>query len=486
MVGATDAGCCASPPSSLYVNDNFTASTCSIASSSTSIPDERRGDSSLQSTSMNNHPLACATMPTPTAVKSSMHDYHYRHPSMQDGDDHDATFPTHQIISTAASPSSNLKTTGLEDSDYYYAYYSKRYGVDGSSSSSIATQQRHYENREESEMTMVAAAVVDSIELGMGVVQSLTNENEDENHEMIEYLPRTAALLLSALQDTISKKVQKRRLNIDDTDNGDRNANQDASLFENLLLHLPEASDTIVAHSGKTVKFGASSDVSNNLHPPPMTLKQMEANEREADALLESIIHMDDMYSPGSRSREDCIQGGFAAASPAAGGCGETATFFDDDTHDDDSDDEGSIRGDIARLTRSITHLQRDLESADFSFLDDMYNDEFSSAVSDNLIDHHRNGSGNDKLGRFRRWLSRSSIVEQKLLHTLVGGAHTSMSNSIGWNYADNLVLLVLKLTLLVVMILMLLRISSLFDGASSIDDQGQLADMVEWWLFQR
>ena len=94
--------------------------------------------------------------------------------------------------------------------------------------------------------------------------------------------------------------------------------------------------------------------------------------------------------------------------------------------------------------------------------------------------------SKKEKLGRFRRWLSHSSIAEQKLLHTLVGGAPTSMSNSIGGSYADNLILLVLKLILLVVMILMLLRISSLFDGASSIDDQGQLADMVEWWLFQR
>ncbi len=421
--------------------------------------------------------------PTPTAVKQSMHDYHYRNPPLQDDNDHDdilvetnSTFPTHQIISTAASPSSNLKTTGLEESDYYYAYYSKRYGIAGSSSSSIAVQQR---DSEDSEMTLVPAAVVDSIELGRGLMQSLTNEIDDENHATIEYLPRTAAMLLSALQNTISTKVQKIRLGIADMDifnDEDKNSNHDASLFENLLLHLPEVSDAIVAKSGKSVMFSSSSDISNHLHPPPMALEQMEANEREADALLDSIIHMDDMHSQRQW---------FAAASPAAGGSKAT-TFFDDDTNDDDSDDEGSIRGDIARLTRSITHLQRDLESADFSFLDDIYNDEFSNDVSDNLIDHRRNGFWNDKLGRFRRWLSHSSIAEQKLLHTLVGGAPTSMSNSIGGSYADNLILLVLKLILLVVMILMLLRISSLFDGASSIDDQGQLADMVEWWLFQR
>ncbi len=164
----------------------------------------------------------------------------------------------------------------------------------------------------------------------------------------------------------------------------------------------------------------------------------------------------------------DFIRGGFTATFAAAAGNDSNA-----------SDDEDSIQGDIARLTRSITYLQQDLESADYSFLDDFYNDE--------LTDHPLNRCWNDKLMGLKMWLSRSSIVEQKLLHAF---APTPRPDLIDGRDSDNPLLffsLSLKLTLLVVMVLlMLLKISSFVDGGSNIDHQGQLADIVGWWLFQR
>ena len=97
--------------------------------------------------------------------------------SMESKDENEATippttlFPTQQtfISTTVSSPSSNLKTTGLEESDYY-AYYSKRYGnaaAGGSISSiSIANHQENEGHRIEKEMTIISAVVADSIELG--------------------------------------------------------------------------------------------------------------------------------------------------------------------------------------------------------------------------------------------------------------------------------------------------------------------------------
>jgi hypothetical protein len=118
------------------------------------------------------------------------------------------------------------------------------------------------------------------------------------------------------------------------------------------------------------------------------------------------------------------------------------------------------------------------LESADYSFLDDFYDDE--------LTDDPLNRCWKHKLMGLKMWLSRNSIVEQKLLHAF---APTPRLDFIDGRDSDILLLLLslsLKLTLLVVMILMLLRISSFVDGGSDIDDQGQLADVVVWWLFQR
>ena len=408
--------------------------------------------------------------------------------SMESKDENEATippttlFPTQQtfISTTVSSPSSNLKTTGLEESDYY-AYYSKRYGnasAGGSISSiSIAIQQENYGHRIEREMTIISAVVADSIELGEGVMHLLTNENKDEKHAVMEYLPRTAALLLSALQDALGTKLETMLLQNDDENENDAN---NASLLQNLLLHSTEANDADVEKNGDIDDdyVASSMMLSNKLHPPSVMLEQIEEYDKEADALFNSIINMEGMYSqsPRSSEREKFIRDGFAAAGDCNDARQTSTTFLDDD-----SDDEGSIQGDIARLTRSISCLQRDLESADYSFLNE---DEHAGEL---VGDHHRNHCWTDKLNRFKLWISRSSIVEQKLLHTLVGGVPTSLSSGVDGTHADNPIhSLLLKLVLLVLMILVLLRISSFVDGGSSIDGQGQLTDIVEWWLFRR
>jgi hypothetical protein len=108
--------------------------------------------------------------------------------------------------------------------------------------------------------------------------------------------------------------------------------------------------------------------------------------------------------------------------------------------------------------------------------LDDFYDDE--------LTDDPLNRCWKHKLMGLKMWLSRNSIVEQKLLRAF---APTPRLDFIDGRDSDTPLLLLslsLKLTLLVVMILMLLRISVFVDGGSDIDDQGQLA--VVWWLFQR
>ena len=412
--------------------------------------------------------------------------------SMESKDENEATippsklFPTQQTIisTTVSSPSTNLKTTGLEESDYY-AYYSKRYGnaaAGGSISSiSIANHQENEGHRIEKEMTIISAVVADSIELGEGVMHLLSNENKDEKHAMIEYLPRTAALLLSALQDALSTKLETIILQNNDeneNDDGKRNANN-SSLLENLLLHCTEANDADVEKNCDIDdEYVASSMMlSSTPHPPSVMLEQIEEYDKEADALFNSIINMECMYSqsPRTSEQEEFIRDGLAAAGDGSDAL-QTSTMF----VDDDSDDEGSIQGDIARLTRSISCLQRDLESADYSFLND---DEHAGEL---VGDHHRNRCWNDKVKRFKLWISRSSIVEQKLLHTLVGGVPTPLSSGVG---GDNPILihaLLLRLVILVLMILMLLRLSLFIDGGSSIDGQGQLADIVEWWLFRR
>jgi len=372
--------------------------------------------------------------------------------------------PVKSPTATAASASllnqvsydDNLKTTGLEESDY--------------------TNSTTYQDG-----TPLLSADGDDVEM-MG---ELATEEDP-----MQYLPKSAALLVSALQSSAKKSKKRNAMN------GNHNvaiaadvvntmANANFSL-ENLPSLMDEAAIAI-AKSNSDMSAEEFFNTPTRLRRSSNTnMLEMESNEREADKLLESI-RKDDLDGSGGRRRK---RGGYsrrgsqdshdASNTASAMAIGGSSTFDDDD---------GSIGGDMARLTHSIAHLQRDLENVDFSYLDDIYNDGFGG-VGTALDGFDDDGeSNNGMLARLKLWFSRGMIMEQKLLHTHVNtnpnnndgddGDTTSAAASSG-RYVDNPVL-VWSISLMwafVVLILMHPKIAELFEGQG---DPGQLADIIEW-----
>jgi len=268
----------------------------------------------------------------------------------------------------------------------------------------------------------------------------------DPMDEITEYLPQSAALLISALQSS-ARKVTK-------YDGASLTTSESVQDFFNRPLK--QRSNTL----------------------------DMEIGEKEADALLESIRN-DDLggskrdVTQGSASRrgsEGPQDGTGASSTSAVAVGGDATTSFDDDD---------SIGGDMARLTRSIASIQRDLQNVDFSHLEDIHNDGFGD-VGFGLDEYD---GENSLVARFKLWFSRGMIMEQKLLQTYVtpdgrnngdDGTTTSAAANATGRYVDNPVL-VWSLALMwsfVVLILMHPKIAELVEGRS---DAGQLADIIEW-----
>jgi len=107
--------------------------------------------------------------------------------------------------------------------------------------------------------------------------------------------------------------------------------------------------------------------------------------------------------------------------------------------HDNDNydyyDDDDSLKGDMARLSQSVAHLQRDLDNIDTSRFDWMYyynNDDedgggggTTTEQQDNLLDDAR-GDGRDIIGNrwkcwIRNWLlSHGIIKDEKVVNSLL------------------------------------------------------------------
>mmetsp|Transcript_20754 Transcript_20754/g.39275 ORF Transcript_20754/g.39275 Transcript_20754/m.39275 type:complete len:539 (-) Transcript_20754:214-1830(-) len=310
----------------------------------------------------------------------------------------------------------NLKTTGLEPSDLV-------------------------DERDEEGHRLALDVVEEGAGYLMGERQRSTSVDDDEcdDSSMTEYLPRSAALLVSALQSS-ARQVKR----------------------------YPEGSPSLP--SSKSVE---------DFFKSPRTDKRTLEMESRADALLESIRKTPD--SASRRLFEGSSQDGKSAsrsfnAVAVSGNATATAAFFDDD----DDSVAGSIGGDMARLTRSIANIQRDLENVDFSHLDDVYNDGFGGVSS---LEEYDGDSG--LVARIKLWLSRGTIMEQKLLNTYVNPMENENDNNEegaarSGSYADNPVL-VWSLALMwgfVVLILMHPKIAELVEGR---DDVGQMADIVEW-----
>mmetsp|Transcript_19294 Transcript_19294/g.40680 ORF Transcript_19294/g.40680 Transcript_19294/m.40680 type:complete len:474 (+) Transcript_19294:73-1494(+) len=305
--------------------------------------------------------------------------------------DDDEDFAGH--CSPLGSPTSSshpsvacLKTTGLEESDYAN---SDRRSIGG-----------------------------DDVEAGIS------------KEEITEYLPQSAALLVSALQSS-ARKIKK---------------SEGASL-------LPIES--------------------NDQNSDPMALRrsntlEMEQNEREADALLDSI-RRDELKHQGSGIERDSASMIGSAAIRAAASGGDSSVFFDDDD---------SIAGDMGRLTRSIASIQRDLENADISHLEGLYNDGFGDVGSFGAYDGE-----NSLLKRFKLWFSRGMIMEQKLLNTYTSngddGAASAATTSSG-RYMDNPVL-VWSLALMWSFVVLILMHPKIAEFVEESGDEGQMADIIEW-----
>merc|ERR1712194_524870 len=127
--------------------------------------------------------------------------------------------------------------------------------------------------------------------------------------------------------------------------------------------------------------------------------------------------------------------------------------------------------GDVARLRMSVASIRRDLLRVDISHLED-----FGGGGADGY-------AGEDgPVARFKLWVSRGLIMEQKLLHTYISpdGTHNGEDGTItSRRYVDNPVLL-LSLALMwsfVVLILLHPKIAALVEGG----DEGQMADILQW-----
>jgi hypothetical protein len=352
---------------------------------------------------------------------------------------------------------------------------------------------------------------------------------EDGVKAMMQYLPQSAALLVTALQRSgvIRNKFKK---SVDDFYYHEEADDEEAA------IPYAEISHAMTSKDGEIVE--------NPPRPSPplpitlLTTPQMEINERVADMLLESIIRMDDDFGGCSiqfntRKKTESVarkarRGGLGvgegsdvvavandvrdigvaerthamAMAMAATGSGVAATIsYDDNDHDDDDD---SIRGDMSLLETSIARLQRDLENVDLSHLelDDFYDD-------DDAYDGDASGDDTSLLSRLKRWFSRGMIMEQKLLHTYLSNnlgntdyyddgatyaAVATMANDMGASrgrggggYTDNPVL-AWSLALMwafVVLILMCPKIEQLVEGGGWFDDKdlsAQLpADIIDW-----
>ncbi len=268
--------------------------------------------------------------------------------------------------------------------------------------------------------------------------ESLSVEEDGLN----DYLPQSAALLVTALQRSglMRKLFEKSGCDLsyhDDT------ADEEAAIS--------------VAGTSQEMTKMAFESRSSPPFPITLTTPQMEINERVADMLFDSIIRMDDNLSGGgirgsTRKKAEHVErkamrGGLGVAegsdvvavaydaddsgviekmgSMVAMASGATSTSYGDYDHDDDDD---SIGGDMSLLVSSIASLQRDLENADVSHLDlgdNFYDDD--EACGGAVIDDYTS-----LLSRLKRWISRVMAMEKTLLHTY------SSNNLIIANYYDD------------------------------------------------
>lgn len=306
-------------------------------------------------------------------------------------------------------------------------------------SPTMATPQKHkpykdYKSTGEEESDYRDTKLLDTSDVLERGESFLLDEGEDT---AMQYLPKSAALLVSALQQgnnsCCSKKKEKSSTN---------------TTFNNLHSLMMNEEVARRSDDGSPTPIRRTSTL------------EMESNERVADALLNSILH---------NQLSSVVCSSSHRASGAANGAYEN--------NYDDEEDDASISMDVARLSQSIAHLQHDLENIDTTQFHGMFDND------DDGFEHDEN---NSILDRIKLWFSRGMIMEQKLLQAYVnidddGGRDDNTIERIDYGryMIDNQVLVwsvALMWSFVVLIILMHPKISELV-----VRNPGQLVDFIEW-----
>ncbi|KAL7477856.1 hypothetical protein ACHAW6_003651 [Cyclotella cf. meneghiniana] len=327
----------------------------------------------------------------PTVVQRLCH--HDDHRRMLEWDDHNGDFEGHCTPLGNSSTedvrvpneSMKLKTTGLGDDKLH---------------TSIQDEEGH-------------------------LIQHQRKISDLEMGDPSEYLPQSAALLISALQNSARKEHKK----ID----GKSSSREDLSTF------VEEA----VKETDGNPREGFTSTAN------------IENFEQEAEALLESIRGDDRRREDSSTNISSNLNIRYASSS------------FDDDD---------SIGGDMVRLSRSIAFLQHDLANVDLTHFDQ--HDGFGE-----VSDHNTFEVEGTAWSRMKMWFSRGMIMEQKLLNSYIrmgdDSYGSSMDTTTNNRYVDNPVL-IWSLAIMWAFVLLVMGHSQISEWAEG-EDPGILADIVEW-----
>jgi hypothetical protein len=290
-----------------------------------------------------------------------------------------------QVMEEKTTPKAgNLKTTGLDDCW-------KTAPIDYQ----VPTRHHHHsDNRNLSNVAAssseIAAVAVPSSEIATATTAAAAAATAGQDY----YLPQSAAILLNTLQNI--SNLNKNGSNNNGTTNNGSSSGSSTRGMEELLAMLRSS----VLSSSGVLDVGG------------------------------------EMFDHGEDDGGDRDDKNGCAPKPAV----SNSNFYNDD---DDDDDDYSLNGDMARLSKSIASLQRDLDNIDLSQFDDMYGDDdvgregisssssgnmeqdlLLDALNEDISDDRRRGVTISK--KWKRWirnwlLSRGLINDDKVINSLLG-----------------------------------------------------------------
>jgi len=299
----------------------------------------------------------------------------------------DEDFGTSLISSSLAknepiSPHNNLKSTGLEESDY-----------------------------EQGNINDIESSLAETIDVKE------------------EYLPQSAALLISTLmkysnRDEDTNRVPNPNGISTKADDFDKNDSQWRPLPRSISLENVEREAELLLESIRRDDLSDCSPANALISESPDREEVMTFSNRHKDMhrpdLDEISTKVDDFDKedsqwrplPRSRTLEDQEERKNKEENVTTDG------LYKDGDDDNNNDGDESMDGDMARLSSSIAFLQHDLENAGIAYLEDtsFHDDGFGAAMGDFAAD--RVGEENSLVSRFRHWFNRGFIMEQKLLHS--------------------------------------------------------------------